>query len=436
MLIYYFNLALRSFNRNKALTVLMVIAIALGIGASMTTLTVYRVLSGDPIPNKSGKLFYPQIEPRTLGKDGKLLPEPMEQMTRFDAEELLRQKHGDRQAVMTGGGFVLLPEAKNARSAMVNARYTSADFFPMFNPPMLAGRSWTTEEDEAHARVTVISRAMAEKLYDDAKDAVGRTVHLPEGTLQIIGVMDTWKLNPRFYDVTGGRTYGSEEQFYLPFSTAMELHMDTQGSMNCWGNFEDSAYGLSTPCAWLQYWVELDTPAKAADYKKYLLDYSEQQRRAGRFERPANTRLYNVMQWLDHNRIVPNDVRLQMWLAFGFLLVCLLNTTGLLLAKFLRRGGEIGVRRALGASKRDIFSQCLVEVACIGIAGAALGAGMAALGLWLVRQQPDSYAKLAQMDVTMLLMTFVLALAASLLSGLFPAWQAMRIAPSVQLKTQ
>ena len=45
---YYFSLALRSFKRNKALTFLMVLAIALGIGASMTTLTVFYVLSGDP----------------------------------------------------------------------------------------------------------------------------------------------------------------------------------------------------------------------------------------------------------------------------------------------------------------------------------------------------------------------------------------------------
>jgi hypothetical protein len=57
--------------------------------------------------------------------------------------------------------------------------------------------------------------------------------------------------------------------------------------------------------------------------------------------------------------VVPGDVRLQMWLAFGFLRVCLVNTVGLLLAKFLRRSGEIGVRRALGASRAEIFLQCL-----------------------------------------------------------------------------
>ena len=78
--------------------------------------------------------------------------------------------------------------------------------------------------------------------------------------------------------------------------------------------------------------------------------------------------------------MVPGDVRLQLWLAFGFLLVCLLNTVGLLLAKFLRRSGEIGVRRALGASRRAIFMQCLVEAGTVGLAGGVLGLGLALAG--------------------------------------------------------
>src|SRR3546814_5873554 len=70
--------------------------------------------------------------------------------------------------------------------------------------------------------------------------------------------------------------------------------------------------------------------------------------------------------------------------------VCLLNTVGLLLAKFLRRSGEVGVRRALGASRREIFMQCLVEAGVVGMAGGIVGQALAWLGLWAVRQQPRS----------------------------------------------
>jgi len=185
-----------------------------------------------------------------------------------------------------------------------------------------------------------------------------------------------------------------------------------------------------------QYWVELDSASRAGDYKAYLDRYSQQQKEAGRYQRPPNTRLRNVMDWLEYNDAVPGDVRLQLWLAMGFLLVCLVNTVGLLLAKFLRRSGEIGVRRALGASRAEIFKQCLVEAGSIGLAGGVLGLGLAELGLWAVRHRPTGYAALAQLDGSMLLMTFVLAVCASLLAGLLPAWRAMQITPAVQLKTQ
>jgi len=232
------------------------------------------------------------------------------------------------------------------------------------------------------------------------------------------------------------------EQVFLPFSTAIDLRLGRNGSMNCWDAGDDAVedeegeIGLNAPCSWLQYWVELRTPEQVDDYRRYLENYSDSQRAAGRFERPNNVRLHDVMAWLDYNNVVPSDVRLQVWLAFGFLAVCLLNTVGLLLAKFLRRSTEIGVRRALGASRRAIFAQCLVEAGTIGLAGGAVGLALALLGLWAVRQQPSSYAELAQIDPAMLLLTIVLAIVSSVLAGLLPAWRACEVTPAIQLKSQ
>lgn len=433
---YYLQLAWRGFGRNKVLTTLMVLTIAVGIGATMTTLGLYFVLSGDPIPGKSQQLFYPQLEPRSVGKDATLESDPVAQMTRYDAEELLRQKRGDRQALMSAGSVTVLPTGRATQPFRVMTRYTSADFFPMFEVPLAAGNAWSAAEDDGRALVAVIDRRLAQRLYG-TEDAVGKQLRLPQGVFRVIGVLGNWKPTPRFYDLTSQR-YGGDEQILLPFSTSRALTLDTQGSMDCWGSSEDveGNRGLTAPCAWLQYWVQLDTPEKARDYLKYLADYSDSQRASGRFERPTNVRLHDVMGWLDFNRIVPNDVRLQMWLAFGFLLVCLINTVSLLLAKFLRRSGEIGIRRSLGASRTDIFKQCLIEAGSIGLAGGVLGLGFAAMGLWLIRQQPDEYAQLAQMDVTTLWMTFVLAVGVSLLAGLLPAWRAMQIPPALQLKSQ
>jgi putative ABC transport system permease protein len=147
-------------------------------------------------------------------------------------------------------------------------------------------------------------------------------------------------------------------------------------------------------------------------------------------------RSFDVMQWLAEREVVGDDSRLQTWLAFGFLLVCLVNTVGLLLAKYSARSGEIGVRRALGAPKAELFKQYLTESAVVGLVGGLAGLGLTFAALWVLAQQSDAMAKLARMDPTMLLVTLLLAVAAALLAGLLPTWRACQVVPAVQLKTQ
>jgi len=430
MFAYYIDLAVRSLKRNKALTALMVLAIALGIGASMTTLTVLHVLSGDPLPGRSAHLYYPQIDPRDMNgyQPG---GEPPGQVSWMDGTNLLRAKRAHRQALMTGGQVPVQPAQANLDPFYVDARYTTADFFPMFDTPFEYGRPWTEAEDEAAARVAVISSSLNTKLFG-GKNSVGQVLRADDVDLRIIGVLADWRPNPHFYDLYLGH-YGENEDVFVPLSTSQDLKYAHSGSVDCWssGGQENMK---TAPCTWLQLWVQLDTPAEFASYKSFLIHYSQEQKALGRYQRPPNVRLRDVMQWLDYNHVVPADVRLQTWLAFGFLLVCLVNTVGLMLAKFLRRGGEIGVRRALGAARRAVFEQLLIEAGIVGLAGGIGGLLLAQLGLWLVRQQPADYAKLAHLDPMMLSVTFALAIGASLLAGLLPAWRACRIAPALQLK--
>jgi putative ABC transport system permease protein len=395
---------------------------------------VLHVLSGDPLPGKSSELYYPQIDPQDARgmMPGNL---PPEQVTRIDGMNLLRAKRADRQALMTGGAVPIQPESPALDPFYVEARYTTSDFFAMFGAPFLHGRGWTAADDEAHARDVVITRKLDDKLFNGA-DGTGRTLQIGDNTFRIVGVLDDWRPNPHFYDLTAG-TYNYYEQVFVPLQTALELHFDHNGSTDCWGNGAGggaAAYPMDS-CVWLQFWVELGSPAKATAYRQFLVHYSEEQKALGRFQRLPNVRLDNLMQWLDYNRVVPSDVRLQAWLAFGFLLVCLVNTVGLMLAKFLRRSGELSVRRALGASRRALFAQLLTESGVVGIAGGAGGLLLALLGLWLVRRRPSDYAALAHLDPAMLLATFMLAVSASLLAGMLPAWRACNVAPALQLKS-
>jgi putative ABC transport system permease protein len=262
---------------------------------------------------------------------------------------------------------------------------------------------------------------------------VGRSLRVEGVDLRIIGVIDTWRPTPHFYDLTTD-AFGRGEQLFVPFSTSRELKLHLKGNRSCWAESQDPE-ALGAPCEWVQMWIELDSPAKAAAYRDLLAHYSDDQQKAGRFQRPTNVRLRDVSEWLAYKQVVPSDVRLQTWIALGFLFVCLINTVGLLLTKFLRRSMEIGVRRALGASKRAIFTQLLVEAGMIGLVGGVLGLGLAWLGLTAVRHQPTAYADLAHFDLPMLVATFALAVVSSTLAGVFPAWRGCQVTPAIQLKS-
>jgi putative ABC transport system permease protein len=431
---YYLDLALRSLKRNTVLTALMVLAIALGIGASMTMITVLHVMTADPIPGRSSKLFYPQIDPQGMDGSSKTSELP-DELTWIDAQNLLRAHKGVRQVAMSGGQVTVVPPQGATHTFFARARYASADFFAMFEVPFVAGGGWTASDDDRHARVAVIARDLADKLYG-TPHAVGKTLRLGKYDFRIVGVIDRWNPTPHFYDLSTGN-YAKSEQVFMPFQTAMELKQATRGGMTCWGNFPaDGDLTKADQCAWVQFWVQLDTPAQVAAYHRFLDNYSTQQMGPGGSRHPPNAHLYDVMAWLDHNHVVPGSVQLQTLLALGFLLVCLVNTVAMLLVKFLRRGGELSVRRAMGASRRSVFAQLLTEAALIGLAGGAGGLLLAAFGLWIVRQQPVPYAALAHLDGDMLGATFVLAVCATLLAAVFPAWRACRIVPARLLKTQ
>lgn len=433
MFSHYLLLAVYSFKRSRMLTVLMMLAIGLGIGASMTMITVLHVMSGDPLPERSDRLYVPTIDPRPISHTKTKDDVASVPMTWPDAMYLLHAARADRQAAMTGGSLPVRPVQGTLQPFFESGHYVTADFFPMFATPFRAGSGWNAKDDEGHARVVVLNAELNQKLFGNAS-GIGRTIRLKNTDFRVVGVLDDWHPQPTFYAQIDDHAFGNTDQFFLPLQTAQELKLDFNGRMMCWGSGGDAR--LSDQCAWLQFWVELDSAAKVSTYRTFLADYWRNQQAHGRFPRPVDAKLYGLMDWLSSEHVVPGDLRLQLWLALGFLLVCMTNIVALLLAKFLRRSGEISVRRALGARRRDVFVQLGVEAGVIGLAGGTLGLCLAELGLWLVRRQPDGYAQLAHMDAGTLLGTFALAVFASMLAGLLPAWRACNVTPALQLKTQ
>jgi putative ABC transport system permease protein len=310
----------------------------------------------------------------------------------------------------------------------------------MFEVPMRFGTVWSAADENAARDVVVLSRELSEKLFGQ-DNPVGRTIRMDGTEWQIVGVSDTWQPRPRYYRLINGNggSFTGNDELFIPFQTAIRHEMGNNGNTNCNGDgpSKPGFQGLiESECDFIQFWFEGESAADQASLKEFLAAYVTEQKKLNRYPRPVNVRLQNVMEWMEHLGIVTADVRLSTWLAFGFLLVCLVNTVGLLLAKFSSRAGEIGVRRALGATQGEIFRQYLIEAGVVGLAGGLLGLVLSLGGLWLISLQSEAMATVAKMDWAMLGLTLALAIVSSILAGLLPTWRACKVTPALQLKTQ
>jgi len=432
---YYLELALRSLRRNAVLTTLMVTAIGVGIGASMTTLTVFRAMSGDPIPAKSRQLFRPQIQSRGPdGADRESEDGLQTDLSYLDAMAWMRAHQAVRQTVTYASGLTVRPADPKQKPFRADVRAAYNDFFPMFAVPFAFGSPWTHADDDDRSAVVVLTRALNDRLFGGS-NSVGKTLRLGNEPYTVVGVLNDWLPIPRFYDLQVV-PFGESDQLFIPFTHAIDRQLEVDGSTSC---SDDRQAGfpdlLQSNCIWLQYWVELPTAADVAKYRLFLNNYAAEQQRSGRYAWPPRTELRNVREWLAYRHIVPNEMGVLMLLSFGFLAVCLLNAAGLLLAKLMGRAGDIGVRRALGASRTAIFVQCLIETGMVGLAGGLLGLLLTSLGLLAARSLLTAdFVALTHLDLADVGIAIALAVTATLLAGLYPTWRAAQVQPGWQLK--
>jgi putative ABC transport system permease protein len=433
---YYFKLGVRSLRRNPALTALMVLTLAVGVAASVATTTILHVMSSDPIPQKSDRLFTPLID---IGAPEGFTPgdRPDDvQLTYIDSNNLLKSGKGERRTVLFSVGVPVEPPRKDIPAFSAVGIAPTRDFFAMFDVPFLHGQPWTVQDDERGADMIVLSREIAEKLFGDA-NPVGQRMMVRGFPYTVVGVVDRWAAMPRFYQMQGGSRFGRTEEFFIPFASAVRHEMNHYGNMQC-NNRRDPSYAglLASDCTWLSFWFETRSSGDRAALQEWLHNYADDQRKLNRLKRNVPPPLYNVMEWLEYNKVVGNDSKVAAWLAYGFLALCLVNTVGLLLAKFSVRASEVGVRRALGASRAEIFHQFLIETSVVGLAGGVLGLGLSFGALKLIGMQGKQMEAVAHMDVQMLAFTFVLSVLSAVVAGLLPTWRACQVTPAIQLKSQ
>ena len=445
MLGYYFKLALRNLNRNPGLTTLMIGAVALGIAVCVMTLTMYRAMSGNPIWWKNDVLYAVTLDawdPKEPANEDR--PElPPWQLTYRDAMALIESDIPKHKIIMHKAIGVVAVDGLRVKPERALTRVTTSDFFAIFDVPFKYGGGWAPRADEGPEPVAVLSKKMNDKVFG-GENSVGRQIRWNDREFRVVGVLDHWLPLPIFYDVNNGSLEEPEDVF-IPFGWNVALELQSAGNTNGWKPEEIETYQdfINSEDIWIQMWVELPYATARQRFQAFIDNYVIAQKKSGRFQRPLNNRLTPVDQWLIDNEVVGNDDRVLVGLAFAFLAVCLLNTVGLLLAKFLNNAPITGIRRALGASRRQVFMQHLVEVSVISSIGAVVGLALGGLMLMGLRAlytvdptDGGGTQALAHVDFTSVATALLLALFATVAAGLYPAWRIGRIPPAIYLKAQ
>lgn len=440
---YAVELGLRGLLRQPRTMALSIVTLGLGLAAAMTMLTLLSMLSADPLPGVSQQLYLGWVDSREApatgspAEDDNTMPPSLWKLV--DAQAMATAHPEIRQTALVTTDLTLA-SVDGKRSDTSLAVLALGPMPSMFGVPLLHGRFWTAEEEQSRARVVVIGHDTSMKLLG-TENGVGRELRLGKDVFRVIGISGRWAPQPRFHFLREGSSAwgnGRGEDAFAPALAAIDADVVPLNIRDC---DEEKAHGfhvneLDIPaCRWLMLWAELRTPEQVATFGDGLANYARDRHAAGAFPRSPQARLYSVRQWLSANHVVPDSVRLNLWLALGLLALCMVNVAGLLAARFVRRSGELGVRRVLGAPRHSIVLQCLAEAGMAGLLGGLLALPLTLFGLWVVRLQAQGYTDMARFSPGLFLALLALAGATGLLVGLLPAWRAARLEPALQVKS-
>ena len=435
---YYLQLALRGLLRHRTQTLLIIVTMAIGIASCMTAYTILNALMADPIAHGSRHLYLVSMDSQPLPKPGdhSAVSSSPTLLKLRDAQALVDARKAVRQAYLAIADVNASTITGGAHDSSVLTWLTSAQAIAMFGIPLRHGRTWTAAESVARAPVAIIDEHLSRKLFGVA-DGVGRSLRLNGHVFRVIGVMANWRYRRQFFDL---------EQLYFPPGTQFPIFLPAQSALAasigpihpgiCEHSSHAYAFGSSKvgDCYWLETWVQLDTPKQVVAYRRYLLDYAMQQHAAGRFQRAPKIALHGMNAWVAQNNGVPSSAPINLWLSLAFLALCMVNVTGLLLARFLRGSHEVAVRRTLGATRAGVFAQHLIEAGGVSLLGGALAVPLTLFGLWLVRQQQIGYASVAHLNLPMFITLFAVSVGVGLIVGVLPAWRASTLSPALQVK--
>ena len=390
------RLSLRSLRSSPGVTVLAMVALALGIGANSAIFSVVRSVLLRPLP---------YAEPQRLVVallDGR---SPVSPADYFEWREHIGAFGGNVAAAQAWSASVGSADGPE----VVRGIRVTASMFPLLGVAPMLGRPFA----EGESRAVVLTHGLWQRNYAADAAVVGKTVVVDGENMTIVGVMP-----PSFH--------------FAPFwATHAEVisPLDLSTSRNDRG-------GRS-----LRVFARLAAGASLASAQSEMDAYD--QRMAEAFAESHSGVHHRVVDLHEQTVGGIRSTLLALMGTVGFvLLLACVNVAHLLLVKASARRKEIAVHLALGATPAGLLRRCLVESLLLSAAGSALGVALASVAVRaLLRMLPLSALPRQQevaLDGWVLACGVLAGLAAGGIGGIFPAWQALRIqlAPSLRASSR
>lgn len=428
MFLYYLKLSKHNLKRHKLFFILMITTLAVGVAVLLANLAILKVMSSDPIPEKSDKIF--SVNMTTWPEKDGNNSEPLHILRYRDAMHILKSDIPTYSlAHYASQVYTRNVESKSLTRFSAETRATTSEFFELTNAPFEFGGTWANE----NANDIVIGSDLNQKLFGGG-NSIGKSVEIGTQVFRVVGVLKPWTLKPLFYHATERRAFNNTDDLYAPLETALTNNWGISARSSSTERFKDVSDTRNKNAFYMQAFVQLDNAQQKAQFHNYLDSYSQTLKDAGEHPFPINNKLYNVNQWLDKNKVVDEKILAFALATVLFLAVCIFNASSLLLARYHSAKFETGLRRAVGASKKHVLYQGAVESLIIGTCCAVLALILGWLFLKFSLTLFPYLSDSASFDSGLVFMGICIAIITSFLSSLYPLVQASNSSLSAQLK--